>query len=245
MNLKPISKMMVFAVLASLLFAGCKGGGGTKDVKLESEEQKAFYALGAMMGQRFKQLNLKEDEVDIVTAGLRDSALGKEFKVNPKEYQSKIGEILQGRVKNQAKEVKKKGKKFIKDFLKEEGVQETESGLAYKIIKKGGNKSPKPSDIVKVKYLGKLAGGEVFDKSQDKAVELPLNRVVKGWTEGLQLIGKGGKIELVIPSELGYGDSGVPPKIPGGSTLFFEVELVDFKENPDKGKKQQPKRPQR
>ena len=92
---------------------------------------------------------------------------------------------------------------------------------------------PKATDTVEVHYHGTLTNGEVFDSSVDrgKTISFPLNRVSKGWTEGLQLLALGGKIKLVIPPELGYGEQGAPPKIPGGATLVFEVEL--FKINPE------------
>src|SRR5690606_2851473 len=98
--------------------------------------------------------------------------------------------------------------------------------------KEGTGKTPKETDKVEVHYHGTLTSGEVFDSSKDrgKTIEFPLNRVIKGWTEGLQLIKEGGQIRLVIPSELAYGEQGAPPKIPGGATLKFEVEL--FEVNP-------------
>ncbi len=98
---------------------------------------------------------------------------------------------------------------------------------------------PTATDTVEVHYHGTLTNGEVFDSSVDrgKTISFPLNRVIKGWTEGLQLLKEGGKIKLVIPPELAYGDAGAPPKIPGGSTLIFEVEL--FKVNPEPEKKEE------
>ena len=146
-------------------------------------------------------------------------------------YQGKIQELFQGRMAKQAETEKKVGIDFLENFVKKEGAQKTASGLAYKIIKPGSSKKPSATDTVEVHYHGTLIDGTVFDSSVErgKRVSFPLNRVIKGWTEGLQLIGEGGKIKLVIPSELAYGEHGAPPKIAGGATLVFEVELFSVK----------------
>jgi FKBP-type peptidyl-prolyl cis-trans isomerase len=107
----------------------------------------------------------------------------------------------------------------------------TESGLKYKIIKPGSGEKPDESDTVLAHYKGWLDNGKVFDSSYDRGepTEFPLGGVIAGWTEGLQLIGEGGEIELIIPSELGYGAAGAPPDIPPGATLHFRVELKDVR----------------
>jgi FKBP-type peptidyl-prolyl cis-trans isomerase FkpA len=104
----------------------------------------------------------------------------------------------------------------------------TASGLRYRILRPGKDTMPKATDKVKVNYHGWLDGGKVFDSSYErkKPISFPLNRVIKGWTEGMQLVGEGGMIELEIPSALGYGDDGIPGTIPGGATLHFLVELL-------------------
>ncbi len=109
--------------------------------------------------------------------------------------------------------------------------QTTASGLKYKIVRPGGEKKPQPSDTVKCHYKGWLDDGTVFDSSYDRGepAEFSLSGVIAGWTEGLQLIGEGGEIELEIPSRLGYGEEGRPPKIPGGATLHFQVELLEIR----------------
>jgi FKBP-type peptidyl-prolyl cis-trans isomerase len=106
---------------------------------------------------------------------------------------------------------------------------ETKSGLKYRVLRKGDGALPKATNSVKVNYHGWLDNGKVFDSSykRNEAISFPLNRVIKGWTEGMQLVGKGGMIELQIPSELGYGDRGAPPDIPGKATLHFLVELLE------------------
>ena len=106
---------------------------------------------------------------------------------------------------------------------------ETKSGLQYRILRKGTGQKPKATDTVEVNYHGWLDNGKVFDSSYQRGepISFPLNRVIAGWTEGMQLVGEGGMIELAIPSKLGYGDRGVPGTIPPGATLHFLVELRD------------------
>ena len=107
----------------------------------------------------------------------------------------------------------------------------TPSGLKYRILRKGTGANPKAANTVEVHYHGWLDNGKVFDSSYNrgKTIEFGLSEVIAGWTEGMQLVGKGGMIELEIPSKLGYGDRGAPGVIPGGATLHFLVELVDVK----------------
>ena len=108
----------------------------------------------------------------------------------------------------------------------------TPSGLQYRVLRKGGGANPKASSAVKVNYHGWLDGGTVFDSSYQRgeAIEFGLNQVIPGWTEGMQLVGEGGMIELVIPSKLGYGPQGTPGgPIPPNATLHFLVELIDVK----------------
>lgn len=216
------------AVVIALVLSGCKGGGSK--VELKTDEDKTFYTLGTMFGSRLNNLDLTEAEIDALAAGLRDSAAKKPLAVKPEEYQNKIQEIFSARMKTFADKVKKEGTAFLEKFVSE-GAQKTASGLAYKIENAGSAKKPKAEETVEVHYHGTLIDGTVFDSSKERnqPVSFPLNRVIKGWTEGLQLIGEGGKVRLVIPSELAYGDAGAPPKIPGGATLIFDVELISIK----------------
>ena len=107
----------------------------------------------------------------------------------------------------------------------------TVSGLRYRILRKGGGNPPRASQTVEVNYHGWLDNGQVFDSSYERrsSVSFPLNRVISGWTEGMQLVSPGGMIELTIPSDLGYGDRGAPPDIPPKATLHFLVELIGVK----------------
>jgi FKBP-type peptidyl-prolyl cis-trans isomerase FkpA len=124
-------------------------------------------------------------------------------------------------------------------------AKKTKSGIGYKVLKPGTGAKPKSTDTVEVHYHGTLIDGKVFDSSVDrkKKISFPLNRVIKCWTEGMQLVGVGGKIRLVCPSDLAYGDQGAPPKIPGGSTLVFDVELFSIKDDAKKVSQKSPKKP--
>lgn len=108
---------------------------------------------------------------------------------------------------------------------------ETDSGLKYRVLRKGEGEMPKSSDAVEVHYKGWLEDGSIFDSSyrRGETISFPLSGVIPGWTEGMQLVGQGGMIELQIPSDLGYGPRGMPPVIPGDATLGFLVELFDVK----------------
>jgi len=236
-------KSVILTMVLGLFLVSCNKGGPAK-VELKTEEDKTFYALGVMFGSRLNNLDLTDQEMAALSAGLRASARREKTEVDIATYQQKVHTTLSARMKSFTEKVKKEGATFLDTFVKG-GAQKTKSGLAYKIENAGNTKKPKATDVVEVHYHGTLIDGTVFDSSKDrkKSVSFPLNRVIKGWTEGLQLVGEGGKVKLVIPSDLAYGNNGAPPKIPGGATLIFEVELISIKKEtapakaPSKAKK--------
>jgi len=126
-----------------------------------------------------------------------------------------------------AAEAKQKGTLFLAENVNQEGVQTTASGLQYKVLKEGTGRKPTKNDSVTVHYVGKLINGDVFDSSvkRGQPATFPLNGVIKGWTEGLQLMKEGAKYRFFIPAELGYGNRSAG-KIPAHSTLIFDVELI-------------------
>jgi FKBP-type peptidyl-prolyl cis-trans isomerase len=221
----------------ALVMPACQkgGGGGGSSVSLKTDDQKTLYALGLMLGRNLTQFNLKPDELDIVKAGITDQAMGAKPQVELQTWGPKVNDMARGRQTAAAQGNKDKGKAYAEKAAKESGAETTPSGLVFVPIKPGtGADHPKPTDIVKVHYHGTLIDGTVFDSSVERKepAEFPLNRVVPCWTEGVQKLTVGGKAKLVCPSSLAYGDQGRPPKIPGGSTLVFEVELLEIKEPP-------------
>jgi FKBP-type peptidyl-prolyl cis-trans isomerase len=197
----------------------------------QTDEQKAFYALGVGLSKQLMQLQpLTAGEVEMINAGLGDALNGKPAKADPEQFGPKIREIAQARMKVAGETEKKKGVEFLEKAAKEKGAKKTESGLVYSETTPGTGDQPKASDTVKVNYRGTLIDGTEFDSSykRNQPATFPLSGVIKCWTEGLQLMKVGGKSKLVCPSDIAYGDRGSPPTIKPGSTLIFEVELLSI-----------------
>lgn len=195
-----------------------------------SDEQKTFYALGFVMSQSLANFSLSEAELEMVKAGLTDGVLKQTPKVDLQEFRSKIQQLQQARAAVAAEAEKKAGSAFLAKAAAEKGAVKTDSGLVISTLKPGAGESPKATDTVKVHYHGTLIDGTVFDSSVERGqpAEFPLNRVIPCWTEGVQRMKVGEKSRLVCPSQIAYGDRGAPPNIKPGSTLIFEVELLDI-----------------
>ena len=200
-------------------------------VQLQTEDQKALYALGAELAKKLSVFNLSVEEYEFVKQGMSDVGAGKKLEVEPEAYTQNINKLFQTRVQATAQKQKELEKPYLENAAKEKGAQKTDSGLIYQPIKVGTGAQPKASDIVKVHYTGTLTDGKEFDSSikRGQPVEFPLGQVIPCWTEGVGKMKVGGKAKLVCPSDIAYGDQGRPPIIPGGATLVFEVELLDMK----------------
>ena len=189
---------------------------------------KLSYAWGMALGQQLRALgvsNLDKAEFD---EGVHAAFDGKETKISPEEANKLIQEYLQELTEKKAAEIKSVGEKFLAENKKKENVKETASGLQYIVDKEGTGAQPTATDEVTVHYTGKLLDGTVFDSSVNRGepATFPLNRVIPGWTEGVQLMKEGAKYTFFIPSDLAYGPQGVPNAIPPHSTLIFDVELI-------------------
>ena len=202
-----------------------------KPVKLETEEDKTSYILGYILSD-----NLKQQEPDLNNSaflqGVKDSLHNKEPALKPEDIKIINKRIAQKTLSHkQTKEGethKMEGQKFLEENKNKKGVKVTESGLQYEALTEGKGKTPTDTDTVEVHYRGALIDGTEFDSSykRNSSISFPLNGVIKGWTEGLQLMKEGAKYKFYIPPELAYGERGAGESIPPHSTLIFEVELL-------------------
>jgi FKBP-type peptidyl-prolyl cis-trans isomerase len=244
-----MKRNVILAVLAALLLVwtvGCtKSGTADKPVKIETEKQKLSYAIGQDIGKRGIGSIKDEIELQPFFKGIEDALnnkaeitqeeLTKVLQEFGKKMQKKMQE--QRKIDNEKRKVlgeknKKEGEAFLKENATKEGVKVTASGLQYKVVKEGNGPMPKDTDRVNVHYHGTLLDGTVFDSSVDRGKPLTFNLkgVIKGWTEGLQLMKVGSKFRFFIPSELAYGVRGGGPKIGPHATLIFDVELLGIEE---------------
>lgn len=227
-------RAVLSCLLAVLLIAGQALAEEKKQVELKTDEQKLSYALGLDLGAYFK--SLKENiDLDMLYLGTTDAYKGNTPLLSTEEasaIQQKYAQKQQEERLKQTVEMITKNKKAAEDFLKEngkkEGVKTTASGLQYKELTKADGPKPKAEDTVKVHYKGTLLDGTEFDSSVSRGepAVFPLNQVIPGWTEAVQLMNVGSKFQIFLPPDLAYGDRGAPPVIEPGSMLIFEVELL-------------------
>jgi FKBP-type peptidyl-prolyl cis-trans isomerase FklB len=220
--------------LAGFLLIACNDKGSAK---LETQKDKVSYIIGQNIGRSFKQQSLDAEVIDLkkLVVGIEDALAGKEGPIT-QEQMAEIMNAFQQQMTARADSMNKvKGESNMKDgeeFLAknamEQGVVTLPSGLQYKILKEGKGVKPKSTSMVTVHYTGTLIDGKKFDSSRDRGqpATFPVNGVIAGWTEALQLMAPGAHWMLYIPSNLAYGDRAAGPEIGPNSTLIFDVELV-------------------
>lgn len=213
-----------------------------KKLKLKNFNDSSSYALGVSIGKSLSS-DFKKNEInanyDIFLKGFKSAIMDtNSIKLTDKQitdlmiaFQNNMRNKSEEKQKKFAEENKKKGQAFLEENKKKNGVFTTASGLQFVIVEEGTGKKPVETDTVTVNYTGKLIDGKIFDSSIDRGqpATFPLNAVIPGWIEGLQLMKEGAKYVFFIPSELAYGDYSPGEVIPPGSTLIFEVELISVK----------------
>ncbi len=207
-----------------------------KSTPLKDQKDKVSYSIGLNVG-----FNLSKQKIpvnaDAVSAGIKDALAGKPqmTEAEVKDTMTAFEKDMMDKQKVAGEKSAADGVKYLEENKKKEGVKTTTSGLQYKSLKEGSGAQPKATDTVTVNYRGTLIDGTEFDSSykRGEAATFPLSGVIKGWTEGLQLMKKGSKYQFVIPAGLAYGERSPGAGIPANSTLVFEVELIEIKAGPD------------
>lgn len=218
--------------LATTLILSCsaQSGNGTNDKKVDmtNETDRASYSLGVLMANNLKRDGFTDLNVDAMAKGVADVLEGTELQIDAQTAQTEWQNFIQAQLAKAGEGSAEAGIAFLAENGKREGVVTTESGLQYEILKKGDGPKPGPTDKVKTHYHGTLIDGTVFDSSVERGepISFPVNGVIKGWTEALQLMPVGSKWKLFIPSDLAYGPRGAGNSIGPNETLIFEVELL-------------------
>ena len=199
---------------------------------------KVSYALGLGIGRQLSQMGANDLNAADFAQAVKDMIDGKEPQVPTAEAQQIVEDFFQKQEEKQRAEAaekykgaKSEGEKYLSENAKKEGVTTLPSGLQYQVLKEGNGKSPKATDKVVCHYEGMLIDGTMFDSSiqRGEPATFPLNGVIAGWTEGLQLMKEGAKYRFFIPYQLGYGERGAGASIPPFATLVFDVELIEVK----------------
>jgi FKBP-type peptidyl-prolyl cis-trans isomerase len=221
------------AKLPALALAGLAFNVSAADASLTTDQQKFSYTVGVQIGQSLKR-DSSEIDADIVTRAIKDVLGDKKLQMSQEEMQKSMDSFQQKQMQKQvaaADTNEKAGAEYLAANKKKPGWSETASGLQYKVVKQGSGDKAKPTDTVVVHYKGTLINGTEFDSSykRNEPATFPVNRVIPGWTEALQLMNVGSKYQLAIPSKLAYGQRGAGGAIGPNETLLFDVELIEIK----------------
>lgn len=226
-----MKKLLGCAAISLALLSGCKQSQETsKQISMENELDKVSYSLGVNVGKNIKQQGLKEINTEAFAQAIADVYADNTLLIDDEEAGATLQSYFQKLEEEKFAANIEEGKKFLEMNKQNEGVVELPSGLQYQVITEGNGPKPGPTDKVKTHYHGTLLDGTVFDSSVDRGepISFPVNGVIKGWTEALQLMSVGSKWKLFIPSDLAYGARGAGGAIGPHSTLIFEVELLDI-----------------
>lgn len=205
------------------------------EIKLDSYEQKVSYGFGWQFGRQLHKNNFEGLDINVVMAAIKQCYEGQPSLLNDKELDKAydmVKDTMKRAKEEQAKNLALLNKQFLEENAKREGVIVTESGLQYEVLETGQGAKPAATSVVRTHYHGSFINGQVFDSSvtRNEPAEFALGDVIPGWSEALQMMTVGSKWRIAVPSTIGYGEAGSPPVIPGGSTLVFEINLLDIVE---------------
>jgi FKBP-type peptidyl-prolyl cis-trans isomerase len=224
-----MKKRAILVLCLAALAVSLHAKGQIEDPAKAAGQRDASYAFGMVLGRDLKQLGL-EFNYQAFTEGFRAALEDLDPRYSFDEALEKVRAVFTEAAIRQAAENKEKETLFLQENGAREGVATTASGLQYEVLKGGEGKKPGPDALVQVNYEGKLSDGAVFDSTWERGepAEIPLNRVIPGWSEGIQLMGEGDSYVFFIPSALAYGETGAGELIPPNSLLIFRVELIEI-----------------
>jgi len=216
----------LFILLISFTFLNFNMTGQT----FQNENDKVSYAFGLIIAGNLASQGVKDLNSDMMSAGIAAALSGKDAKMDAATANQIVQSFMQKQQESAGAEAKKEGADFLAANKSKPGIKTTASGLQYEVLREGTGASPVATDKVNVHYHGTLINGKVFDSSVDRGepISFPLNGVISGWTEGLQLMKEGGKTRFFIPENLAYGSRGAGADIKPYSALIFEVELLNI-----------------
>jgi FKBP-type peptidyl-prolyl cis-trans isomerase len=228
-----MKRQLAMIFLGVLVLTGCKEGGKAgSDASADKLDTDTSYAFGLDLGGSFKEANLNP-QYEPFLQGVKDAIEGKNARFTADESRAIIQAAIMAGLEKQNEGFVEAESAFLAENSKKPGIVITNSGLQYEVISEGTGARPASTDTVRVNYEGTLSDGSVFDSSYSRGepAEFPLNGVIPGWTEGIQLMKTGAKYKFYIPSELGYGPQGAGQVIPPYAPLIFEVELLSIVKN--------------
>jgi len=220
-------KILLTVIVTLIIIQACNSS-SFKSGKADDKADSASYMIGISVGYSLKMQDVPDVNAKLIAKGIME-VLGSDSAVSMQEANMFLNAYFTELREQKAMENLEKGRQFLAENKNNPGVIETASGLQYKVIQEGTGKSPIEDDRVKCHYRGKLLSGEEFDSSYERGTpaEFSIRGVIRGWTEGLQLMKEGGKYELYIPADLAYGPRGGGQKIGPNETLIFEIELLE------------------
>lgn len=227
-------KQLISFWVAVLLASAISMNVTAAETTFKTEKQRLSYAIGTQVGRSLKQQGFEDIDPAALSQAIADILSGSELKVSQKDMQEAVAAFQKKKLaerESEGKANKKAGEEFLAKNKKKKGVKVTKDGVQYEIIKKGKGEKPKATDTVTVNYTGTLINGKEFDSSikRGKPATFPVNGVIKGWTEILQMMPVGSKWHVVIPSDLAYGERGAGGVIGPDEVLIFDIELISIK----------------